>query len=1369
MVNKRSSLKRKQCDNKQKQRKRVTIFKKEWKKYEDSDKGTSTSSSSSSSDHIPILSSTTRKSIPVPPMIEFDEEAFRKAPQPVLTHVGPYDGALEIGTAGREQTMFPDHNPDPQENPKAPPEVPTQHQQNPFPLIDGNHKECEHYVSFPGANEDRTVNIYRGSLAGRTATQTLHTSTRQKDGDIVMVNPKLNAHGHNVFSDDEISVEMPIEYDANSISCPTSPDDSHNNIPDDDNNYVPFQAINYDSPTDVTKLEVNTSIFDNHLDFRMRYGRTGSKHQLASKVDKYHAHSLRLLKVMEMANTPHTYMPAFLEWAEHGFKDDVYGTGVTAPRRECTLKKAAQLFGVENWKPTNREITLPNCQKTLDVVTYDFLEMVKSLLTDSEVSQDANLLYDDTDLPGPNSQTLEDLEERIPNDYPNAPNCRWEDIDKKTHRLSDLNNGKWYHETYYLKCHGKKNHVLLPIILFADKTFADKRGNLCQEPVLFTLGIFNKATRQRPRAWRPLGFIPNLSLHNKHLKESYKKVDDYHRCLELILESLVNAQSHEGIKWDFCFKGRSRPVVLVPEVCFLMGDNEGQTKFCAMYQCRTKNVKCVCRHCQVPTHEIHKTYDSNKYAEQDRKEINKNIHKYLHHEHDESYAGRMEKKKAWDYLHEVSHHPVRNAFEKVSFGYFGVGNVNKACPGDIMHSNNEGSCHATIESIITCYRCNITEALKEAKARKKVKYKEALEKKKKALLHAQERAKELEKEVHPTVFDESNVEIKITETLSEQELNSYRVFTDTIRGQVDVMAKKWGFCLQHQSDKSIGRSHFVNGIFSQSKLAAHEVIGQLILFLLTLCSDYASQYFETAINPIKANKPVYDGGQKQWMGSDRLGDYIFAIEEELLTISLLKSPLTVEFVDQYRDYVPSSMFRIKKALNRTVGMGCNTLKFHLKVHRPENLMEYGDLNTIDTHVGEHSHTDTVKRPCDRSSHQARTLDVQSGLRNYENMVINKACQSEDVNAPYLWKQPKNEGIDDMMDCNDSLEGDIVTNKFVERNDNKKTCQGDKMYLHFEGSSTDRQGVTSKSFRFRDTKEKTVYKQGSFMEWHNKLLMDEVQQFFSNHIMPGIESDQDIFQKNLVRVAGKEFKADPCDNRHKNRNEGWHDWALVHLEGNAFSSVTVKESAMHVVMFFEIEDGNIQSIDKDLVQIKGKGLYALGHILATGRDPLVTNYQPVQPKSDKEVMETLDYDMWKRAKSDREKAQVEGTVHRRNKRQRAGNTYKPENVRPQDRARYERYCRGHAQSRLIMKGQKLCHNNAKDGVLHPRLCVIPVTSITGTTIAVPNLQHRLPPGTLRNMAKKDALELGESLDQSYLFIAGKDLWPGIMRRWVCNPT
>jgi hypothetical protein len=88
----------------------------------------------------------------------------------------------------------------------------------------------------------------------------------------------------------------------------------------------------------------------------------------------------------------------------------------------------------------------------------------------------------------------------------------------------------------------------------------------------------------------------------------------------------------------------------------------------------------------------------------------------------------------------------------------------------------------------------------------------------------------------------------------------------------------------------------------------------------------------------------------------------------------------------------------------------------------------------------------------------------------------------------------------------------------------------------------------------------------------------------------------------------------------------------------------------------------------------------------------------------------------------------------------------------------------------MRAQKLCHLEAKGQIHRPRLCVIPIQRIIGPTIAVPDLQHVLPPGTATTKAKKENLRLGEALDASYLFIRGRrDTWARAMRRWVRKPT
>ena len=63
-------------------------------------------------------------------------------------------------------------------------------------------------------------------------------------------------------------------------------------------------------------------------------------------------------------------------------------------------------------------------------------------------------------------------------------------------------------------------------MLFADGMQIDKNGCICQEPWMFTLGIFKCAIRNQPRAWRNNG-LTKLNAHNlysnKEIKQSKKQ------------------------------------------------------------------------------------------------------------------------------------------------------------------------------------------------------------------------------------------------------------------------------------------------------------------------------------------------------------------------------------------------------------------------------------------------------------------------------------------------------------------------------------------------------------------------------------------------------------------------------------------------------------------------------------------------------------------------------------------------------------------------------------------------------------------------------------------------------------------------------
>jgi hypothetical protein len=70
------------------------------------------------------------------------------------------------------------------------------------------------------------------------------------------------------------------------------------------------------------------------------------------------------------------------------------------------------------------------------------------------------------------------------------------------------------------------------------------------------------------------------------------------------------------------------------------------------------------------------------------------------------------------------------------------------------------------------------------------------------------------------------------------QLSQNAIFTDAVKAVVDRYAKAYGRLLQHQSDRDLPRTFFPQGITHNSKKAASENLGVLVLLLVILCSSY---------------------------------------------------------------------------------------------------------------------------------------------------------------------------------------------------------------------------------------------------------------------------------------------------------------------------------------------------------------------------------------------------------------------------------------------------------------------------------------------------------------------------------------------------
>ena len=186
-----------------------------------------------------------------------------------------------------------------------------------------------------------------------------------------------------------------------------------------------------------------------------------------------------LLTLCDKLHLPMYAFDKILRWGQQSYLQQ-YRFALNAPLRTCIMDNLYQRFKMDNIKPTTTVIDLEG-GASANVVTFPFQEMCYSLLGDPNLMDPANLLI-------PQNAASPVIQ-------PNS-----------TDVLDDITSGAWYTQAFDNICFDNDN-FLCPIILFIDKMHIDGLSRWTLEPVMFTLGIFNCATRNLSHAWRPLGLI----------------------------------------------------------------------------------------------------------------------------------------------------------------------------------------------------------------------------------------------------------------------------------------------------------------------------------------------------------------------------------------------------------------------------------------------------------------------------------------------------------------------------------------------------------------------------------------------------------------------------------------------------------------------------------------------------------------------------------------------------------------------------------------------------------------------------------------------------------------------------------------------
>eukprot|EP00957_Ditylum_brightwellii_P160881 12249205-Ditylum_brightwellii.AAC.1 len=86
-------------------------------------------------------------------------------------------------------------------------------------------------------------------------------------------------------------------------------------------------------------------------------------------------------------------------------------------------------------------------------------------------------------------------------------------------------------------------HLILPLILYADKTVIDANQHYAIEPWLFFFANSTTAERKDCGNWRHIGFVPNV----KKDKDTTRRIQQYHEYLHFIISGIKACQQHDQI------------------------------------------------------------------------------------------------------------------------------------------------------------------------------------------------------------------------------------------------------------------------------------------------------------------------------------------------------------------------------------------------------------------------------------------------------------------------------------------------------------------------------------------------------------------------------------------------------------------------------------------------------------------------------------------------------------------------------------------------------------------------------------------------------------------------------------------------------
>jgi hypothetical protein len=290
-----------------------------------------------------------------------------------------------------------------------------------------------------------------------------------------------------------------------------------------------------------------------------------------------------LIRVLDSHRCPRKMVGEIINWCRLSQLEGVTNMGALPKERATFTKKIEKSMinaGVQTTRPSVQWVQLestPECgRQTVPVITWDFEQQLRSLLSDMTLFSDLNNL-----VVNPHNPFFP-----IPDTMPELV-------------------GTWYTGTAKERAiNGRDGRFLLGATFGQDRAHTTENGRWSIEPVLVSCDILTPEVRERPNAWRIIALIPvidekssaQVRIAKNRVASHSASIKNYHACLKAAYASVVKLHARATISNDGGIPNHSndyhftadltlgeymRPMDIVAPCSNIVTDGEGADKAAA--------------------------------------------------------------------------------------------------------------------------------------------------------------------------------------------------------------------------------------------------------------------------------------------------------------------------------------------------------------------------------------------------------------------------------------------------------------------------------------------------------------------------------------------------------------------------------------------------------------------------------------------------------------------------------------------------------------------------------------------------------------------------------------------------------------------